>query len=103
MAIKVLIKRIIQKDKIEDVLVLLKKLRIEAMNHPGYISGETLVNHYNQQSRHHNPAGHTVRERQVHHIFAFVRLYKRMMAIQVNNHVNIPGSLLLRPNFLKKG
>ena len=50
MAIKVIIKRIIQKDKFEDVLVLLRKLRIEAMNHPGYISGETLVNHYSPQN-----------------------------------------------------
>lgn len=50
MAIKVLIKRIIQKDKDEEVLSLLKKLRMEAMNHPGYISGETLVNHYSPQN-----------------------------------------------------
>jgi heme-degrading monooxygenase HmoA len=29
---------------------LLKEIRIKAMDHPGYISGESLVNHYNTQN-----------------------------------------------------
>ena len=48
MAVKVLINRLIIEDEIEDALPLLKELRIKAMDHPGYISGESLVNHYNQ-------------------------------------------------------
>ena len=50
MVIKVLITRLIQENKIREVLTLLKKLRIGAMNQPGYISGETLVNQYDPRS-----------------------------------------------------
>jgi heme-degrading monooxygenase HmoA len=46
MAIKVIIQRSIKEPELYEVLSLLKVLRIEAMNRPGYISGETLVNHY---------------------------------------------------------
>ena len=47
MAVKVLIRRSVQKNKSEEAFELLKRIRIEAINQPGYISGETLVNHYN--------------------------------------------------------
>ena len=50
MAVKVLIRRSVQKNKSEQVFELLKRLRREAINQPGYISGETLVNHYNPQN-----------------------------------------------------
>ena len=46
MAIKVFIKRYVRKDKTEDTLALLKEVRSQALKQPGYISGETLVNHY---------------------------------------------------------
>jgi heme-degrading monooxygenase HmoA len=47
MAVKVSIRRIIQEGKLDEVLALLKGLRMKAMNRSGYITGETLVNHYN--------------------------------------------------------
>jgi len=50
MAVKVLINRLIIEDGIEDALPLLKELRIKAMDRPGYISGESLVNHYNPRN-----------------------------------------------------
>jgi len=42
MAVKVLIKRTVPRDKAKDIVPLFKQLRILAMNQPGYISGETL-------------------------------------------------------------
>ena len=50
MAIKVLIKRHIVDGKTDDALELLTALRSQAMNQPGYISGETLVNHFDARS-----------------------------------------------------
>ena len=50
MAIKVLIKRHIIDGKTDEALELLNKLRSQAMNQPGYISGETLVNHFDTRS-----------------------------------------------------
>ena len=49
MIIKVLIRRRIQENYIRKVFELLKKLRIGAMNQPGYISGETLVDQFDPQ------------------------------------------------------
>ena len=46
MAIKVFIKRHVRKGKAEDTLALLNAVRSQALKQPGYISGETLVNHY---------------------------------------------------------
>lgn len=46
MTIKVFIKRYVKKGKTEDTLALLNKVRSQALKQPGYISGETLVNHY---------------------------------------------------------
>ena len=46
MAIKVFIKRYIKKGKTQDTLALLNEVRSQALKQPGYISGETLVNHY---------------------------------------------------------
>ena len=50
MAVKVLIWRSVQEDKSEQVFELLKRIRIKAISQPGYISGETLVNHYNPRN-----------------------------------------------------
>ena len=46
MTIKVFIKRYVKKGKTEDTLALLNEVRSQALKQPGYISGETLVNHY---------------------------------------------------------
>lgn len=50
MAVKVFIKRHVKEGKVDDAYRLLNKLRSEAMNQPSYISGETLVNHYDYRS-----------------------------------------------------
>ena len=42
MTVKILIKRSVPIDKIKDLGPLLKRLRVLATSHPGYISGETL-------------------------------------------------------------
>ena len=42
MAAKILIKRMVPKDKEAELGVLLRELRVLTMNRPGYISGETL-------------------------------------------------------------
>lgn len=42
MAVKVIIRRIVPEDRIEDLEPLLKQLRTLATLQPGYISGETL-------------------------------------------------------------
>ena len=49
MVIKVLIRRLIKENKIGEVVELLKKLRVGAMNQSGYISGETLINQNDSQ------------------------------------------------------
>jgi heme-degrading monooxygenase HmoA len=46
MAVKVFIKRYVKKGKTDAALELLKEVRAQALKQPGYISGETLVNHY---------------------------------------------------------
>ena len=46
MAVKVFIKRYIKAGKTEAAVELLKDVRSRALKQPGYISGETLVNHY---------------------------------------------------------
>lgn len=42
MAVKVLIKRNVPRDKAKALIPLFRKIRSLAMNQPGYISGETL-------------------------------------------------------------
>jgi len=42
MAVKIIIKRKVPDHKVETLMPLLKNLRNMAMNHDGYISGETL-------------------------------------------------------------
>lgn len=42
MAIKIIVKRTVPKNKEADLLPLLLELRTKAMTQPGYISGETL-------------------------------------------------------------
>ena len=46
MAIKIVIKRQFKANTAEKAFGLLNKFRHDAMNRPGYISGETWVNHY---------------------------------------------------------
>ena len=53
MAIKIVIKRQFKADTAEKAFAMLNDLRHDAMNLPGYISGETWVNHY-------DPCGITV-------------------------------------------
>lgn len=50
MAVKVLIKRHFKMGKTDEGLALLKELRNQAMRQPGHISGETLINHYDDRS-----------------------------------------------------
>ena len=50
MAVKVFIKRYIKKGKTEDTLALLNEVRSQALKQPGYISGETLINHYDPRN-----------------------------------------------------
>ena len=46
MAVKVFIKRYVKKGKTEAAVKLLMDVRSQALKQPGYISGETLINHY---------------------------------------------------------
>ena len=50
MAIKIVIKRQFRENIIEDAFDLLNNFRNDAMDQPGYISGETWVNHYAPRS-----------------------------------------------------
>lgn len=42
MAIKILIKRTVPKDRAKELIPLFRQIRSHAIKHPGYISGETL-------------------------------------------------------------
>ncbi|MDH3797735.1 MAG: antibiotic biosynthesis monooxygenase [Desulfobacterales bacterium] len=46
MAVKIFIKRYVKKGKTQEAVELLKDVRSQALKQPGYISGETLINHY---------------------------------------------------------
>jgi pentatricopeptide repeat protein len=46
MAVKIFIKRYVKKGKTREAVELLKEVRSQALKQPGYISGETLLNHY---------------------------------------------------------
>ena len=46
MAVKIFIKRYVKKGKTQETIELLKDVRSHALKQPGYISGETLINHY---------------------------------------------------------
>jgi heme-degrading monooxygenase HmoA len=50
MAIKVMIKRHVKEGQDLNAFELLNKFRRQAMSQPGYISGETLVNHYDNRT-----------------------------------------------------
>jgi heme-degrading monooxygenase HmoA len=50
MAVKVFIKRHFKEGHTQEALTLLKQFRHAAMDQPGHISGETLVNHYDARS-----------------------------------------------------
>ena len=50
MAVKVLIRRHFREGKSAEGLVLLNELRTQAMNQPGHITGETLVDHYDDRT-----------------------------------------------------
>lgn len=47
--VKVLIKRRFKEGRAMEVFALLNKFRFDAMNQPGYISGETLIGHGDPQ------------------------------------------------------
>jgi len=49
MAVKVLIKRRFQEGKAMEVFALLNRIRVEAMNQTGYVTGETLVGYEDPQ------------------------------------------------------
>ena len=46
MAVKIFIKRQVKKGKTQEAVELMKDVRSQALKQPGYISGETLINHY---------------------------------------------------------
>jgi heme-degrading monooxygenase HmoA len=46
MAVKIFIKRYVKNGKTQAAVELLKDVRSHALKQPGYISGETLINHY---------------------------------------------------------
>ena len=46
MAVKIFIKRHVKKGKTQEAVELIKDVRSHALKQPGYISGETLINHY---------------------------------------------------------
>ena len=50
MPIKVFIKRHIKKGRVEKAVAMLEKFRDMAKTEPGYIFGETLINHYDSRS-----------------------------------------------------
>jgi pentatricopeptide repeat protein len=50
MAIRVLIKRYVKKGRVDQAIEMLKELRKTALNEIGYVSGETLINHYDSRS-----------------------------------------------------
>jgi heme-degrading monooxygenase HmoA len=50
MAIKVFIKRRIKEGHVEKAVSMLKEFRNMAKKEPGYLSGETLINHYDPRS-----------------------------------------------------
>ena len=46
MAVRIFIKRNVKKGKTQEAVELLKEVRSQALKQAGYISGETLINHY---------------------------------------------------------
>lgn len=50
MTIRVFIKRHIKEGSVENVVTMLNEFRAMAKKQPGYISGETLINHYDPRS-----------------------------------------------------
>jgi heme-degrading monooxygenase HmoA len=50
MAVKIFIKRRVKEGKTGQAIEMLKRLRWDALNQPGYISGETLVDHYDSRN-----------------------------------------------------
>jgi heme-degrading monooxygenase HmoA len=46
MTVRIFIKRHMKSDQIEEALSLLKQFRSDALDQPGYISGETMIDHY---------------------------------------------------------
>ena len=46
MAVRIFIKRNVKKGRTQEAVELLKDVRSQALKQPGYISGETLINHY---------------------------------------------------------
>jgi heme oxygenase (mycobilin-producing) len=50
MTIKVFIKRHVKAGHVEEAVAMLERFRSMAKDEPGYISGETLINHFDSRS-----------------------------------------------------
>jgi len=50
MAVRIFIKRHVKEGLVEKTIQMLNEFRKSAMDQPGYLSGETLVNHYDGNS-----------------------------------------------------
>ena len=50
MAVRVFIKRHVKESLVEETIQMLSEFRKSAMDQPGYLSGETLANHYDAKS-----------------------------------------------------
>jgi len=50
MAVRIFIKRHIKEGQVEKTIQLLSEFRKSAMDKPGFLSGETLANHYDAKS-----------------------------------------------------
>jgi len=50
MAVRILIKRHVKEGLVEETIQMLSEFRKSAMDQPGYLSGETLANHYDTKS-----------------------------------------------------
>ncbi len=50
MAVRVFIKRHVKESLVEETIQMLSDFRKSAMDQPGYLSGETLTNHYDTKS-----------------------------------------------------
>ena len=50
MAVRIFIKRHVKEGLVEETTQMLSEFRKSAMDQPGYLSGETLANHYDAKS-----------------------------------------------------
>ncbi|MFZ1201929.1 MAG: antibiotic biosynthesis monooxygenase [Desulfobacterales bacterium] len=50
MAVRIFIRRHVKEGLVEETIQMLSEFRKSAMDQPGYLSGETLANHYDAKS-----------------------------------------------------